>query len=346
MFCYSEEIIMFHVKTVSFFFTLLLTLLLTVLYLPQRVQAYSTGSCSACGQTCGPTCQSGNANNYHCSQGDLCGVQANQYKYSCSWTCPPTGGGGGGGGGGGSCTVGGHFTFNGTKPSVAQFYAWYNNGTQVHFTVNPDANGNWTSSPPAGSNVFGGCNVSKGWTCKPGGAYVYQQNPCNSTISNWNFTVSKATPTVTPTPKASPTLSPTPSTTPTPSETPTPTLTPSPSPTPNPVCVCKSDNTCDTTCSFDEYPDVTYTTPLNCSREAGIVGPTPDSAGKTAYCQRNLRTKGDVDGDGTVTNTDYYYYVSAVNRGGLPLAANPDINGDGVVSVTDGNIIVKTLAAQ
>lgn len=114
------------------------------------------------------------------------------------------------------------------------------------------------------------------------------------------------------------------------------------SPTPNPLCLCSNDS-CSTVCTFDKYTDVTYHSPIKCSRELNTVGPTPDAPMKTNYCQRIQRTLGDVDGVNGVTSDDYFYYVSAVNGGGIPAFVNADANGDGLASIDDRAIIVKTL---
>lgn len=136
--------------------------------------------------------------------------------------------------------------------------------------------------------------------------------------------------------------------TPSPTVTSSPSATPVLSPTMNPNCQCRSDNICswDPICIFETYNDVSYAKYIKCSREVNIVGPTPDTATKTAYCQRPQRTKGDVDGADGVTNTDYFYYVSAVNGGGVPAFVNADVNGDGLASVDDRAIIVRTLKEQ
>ncbi len=150
-----------------------------------------------------------------------------------------------------------------------------------------------------------------------------------------------------PTNRPKPTKTPTPKPTTPPAASPTPTVTLAPSPTVNPSCVCKTDESCDASCSFDYYSDVTYTKPPKCSRESSIPGPTPDATGKTGYCQRNLRTKGDVDGDGVITSTlDYFYFVSVVNGGGIPSFVNADINGDGLVSPNDRDILIRSLHGQ
>jgi len=52
---------------------------------------------------------------------------------------------------------------------------------------------------------------------------------------------------------------------------------------------------------------------------------------------------GDTDGDSVVTSLDLGYYSNAVNGFHIPAGVNPDINGDGVVSVEDRNIIIKSI---
>ena len=44
-----------------------------------------------------------------------------------------------------------------------------------------------------------------------------------------------------------------------------------------------------------------------------------------------------------VDNTDYLYYVTAVNGGKIPPNINLDFDGDGAVGVTDRTIILKKL---
>jgi hypothetical protein len=64
---------------------------------------------------------------------------------------------------------------------------------------------------------------------------------------------------------------------------------------------------------------------------------------KNNYCTRYYRTTGDADGNNAVDNLDYFYYVRFVNGGQVPDEINPDFNGDGVVSVSDRKIVVRTL---
>lgn len=115
-----------------------------------------------------------------------------------------------------------------------------------------------------------------------------------------------------------------------------------PTPTVNPACAC-ANNACTSQCLFNKYNDVSYNSSILCSREVSILGPTPGATDKTSFCQRFLRTLGDVDGNGVVDNFDYLYYVAAVNGGGIPTFVNPDVNGDGLTSPSDRSIIVRTI---
>jgi hypothetical protein len=73
---------------------------------------------------------------------------------------------------------------------------------------------------------------------------------------------------------------------------------------------------------------------------------TPSIDNKNSWCRRPKRTQGDVDGNGIINTMDYFYYVAAVNGGKVPTNANPDVNGDVEVGVTDRNIIIQSLSAQ
>lgn len=125
-------------------------------------------------------------------------------------------------------------------------------------------------------------------------------------------------------------------------------LTPAPTLPPNTItptvplepatCVCKSDDTCDSSCLYNATPSGA----LKCSRES-VIGPTPDQAAKDTYCKRYYRTAGDVDGSNTIDDADYFYYVRVVNGGTVPAEINADVNGDGVVSPSDREIIANAL---
>jgi hypothetical protein len=73
---------------------------------------------------------------------------------------------------------------------------------------------------------------------------------------------------------------------------------------------------------------------------------TPSTDNKNSWCQRPKRTQGDVDGNGIINTTDYFYYVAAVNGGKVPTNVNPDVNGDGEVGVSDREIIIRSLTTQ
>jgi len=143
-------------------------------------------------------------------------------------------------------------------------------------------------------------------------------------------------------PAEEPTLPPEPTLTPTvtPIISPTPTSV-VPSPTINPACTCDTGDVCNTACTFEKFTDVNYISPLKCYLSPSLF-PTPP-VDKNSWCQRGLRTKGDADGSGVVNNTDYFYYVAAVNGGQIPVNVNPDFNGDGEVGSIDRTIVTKSL---
>lgn len=136
-----------------------------------------------------------------------------------------------------------------------------------------------------------------------------------------------------------PTAKVTPSITPTKAiETPTVTPTSLPVPTQPATCVCKADDSCDSSCLSFSTPSAA----LKCTRES-VIGPTPDQAAKNLYCKRYYRTSGDVDGNNKIDSLDYFYYVRVVNGGQVPADINADVNGDGVVSPSDRAIIVQNI---
>jgi len=112
-------------------------------------------------------------------------------------------------------------------------------------------------------------------------------------------------------------------------------------PTTNPSCLC-SNNICSNTCTFTKDSTVTYPNNISCNREI-ILGNTPTPNEKNLYCNNTKRLIGDADMSGNVDNTDYIYYVRAVNGGVIPANIFPDANGDGVVSATDRAIIVRNI---
>ncbi|MFH0864525.1 MAG: dockerin type I domain-containing protein, partial [Candidatus Gottesmanbacteria bacterium] len=114
--------------------------------------------------------------------------------------------------------------------------------------------------------------------------------------------------------------------------------TPIPTETGTPGCGCSSDlctDVCPVNQLANQFSDVSYTNPMKCSREASIVGPTPSADNKGTYCQHSLRPKGDADGNGVVDQNDYAVYLRAVLGAPIAALANPDFNGDGVVSPAD-----------
>ena len=123
---------------------------------------------------------------------------------------------------------------------------------------------------------------------------------------------------------------------------PTPTVG-APTPTVNPDCKCNALNTCNNKCTFEKYDDVTYNANIKCGLSKNMFQSNPTDADKNAWCRAALRTKGDADGDGTVTFKDYFYYVTAKLGFKIPATVNPDFNGDNVVDTKDREIIIKSL---
>ncbi len=113
-----------------------------------------------------------------------------------------------------------------------------------------------------------------------------------------------------------------------------------------PTCECQADNNCYGSCVFERFSEtgiITYANSIKCDRGPNIIGPTPQEEIKNNYCKRTLRLKGDVNGDGVINITDMMYYSSVVNGGGIPAIVNPDVNGDGTISQIDRFIIVEGL---
>ena len=133
----------------------------------------------------------------------------------------------------------------------------------------------------------------------------------------------------------------------------TPITTPTPLPptaTPVPGCLCSTDgistdnNYCASVCAFDKFsPPITYPNSIKCSLSSSLFPTPPSLSDKNSWCQRNMRTKGDADGNSIFNTTDYFYYVAAVSGGIIPMTANPDFDGDGAVSNLDREIIIKSL---
>ncbi|MFN4213058.1 MAG: dockerin type I domain-containing protein, partial [Microgenomates group bacterium] len=135
-----------------------------------------------------------------------------------------------------------------------------------------------------------------------------------------------------------------------PTNTPTPTPTQTPTPTPNPNCTCLSEGFCGNNCPVNDQSNywegalaanISYTRPMRCglnNNNIYINNPTNDQINQ--FCQRNLRPKGDVDGDGKINFlTDYLYYVQAFSGGKIAANINLDVNGNGEVTPDDGTII-------
>jgi len=125
--------------------------------------------------------------------------------------------------------------------------------------------------------------------------------------------------------------------------TPTPTET-VPTPTDNPNCKCNALKNCTTQCQFDKFSDVTtYSNTIKCGLADSGFQTVPTADNKNSWCRVEKRTKGDADGDGSVTFKDYFYYVTAKLGFKIPPTINPDFNGDNVVDTKDREIIIKSL---
>lgn len=110
--------------------------------------------------------------------------------------------------------------------------------------------------------------------------------------------------------------------------------------TPIPGCDCV-ESACTSVCAFPTPgPGNMYVSPYKCA-------PTNSSATldlKKVFCQRQLRAKGDTDGNGKINLVDYDYYRRAVLLDdAIPTNINADANGDGEVGTTDGMIILTSL---
>ncbi len=103
-------------------------------------------------------------------------------------------------------------------------------------------------------------------------------------------------------------------------------------PTPDPLCVCGTDDICNTAhCTFEG----SSSTQIKCSRETSVAGPTPGADHKKSYCQRPRRTKGDANGDYVVDQNDYAIYLRAMLGVSIAASDNPDFDGNGMVSPAD-----------
>ena len=185
--------------------------------------------------------------------------------------------------------------------------------------------------------------------------YVGDDDDTYLYIDNINMREGGITPTPTRTPTPTPTKTPTPTPTktptPTPTKTPTPTPTKTPTPTPNPNCYCDNSlNLCAAVCPVNQRANywteaenngVSYTNRMKCIlSNVRFYTTVPDTTQKNNNCNRSLRPKGDVDGDGRVTFLgDYANYVHIFSGGKIDHHINPDVNGDGSVTPEDGLVI-------
>lgn len=113
------------------------------------------------------------------------------------------------------------------------------------------------------------------------------------------------------------------------------------------TCHCGTNSNC-SSCIFEKISSFSYSNPVKCDLLSSLFPQAVSLADKDSWCNRSYRTLGDADGlvdtqGKRVTQADYYYYVSAVNGGKIPVTVSPDFNGDGLVSPEDRLIIVYTL---
>ena len=272
---------------------------------PQLTPGMGGGPCSANGDwgRCG-------SNN--------CNLDSKSYCNGTTWECrwDP-----------GNCNIGGGFDCTQCGNKIADSPAKGSNwdGQNGATCYRPENNGAACCSCVDGNNECHGY-----WDCQNGNTYAFECTQRAPGQVCGPAEVPTSTPVPTGIPTATPVISPTP--------TPTSTV---PSPTINPACTCDTGDVCNTACTFDKFTDVNYTSPLKCYLSSSLF-PTPPTS-KNTWCQRGLRTKGDADGSGVVNNTDYFYYVAAVNGGQIPANVNPDFNGDGEVGATDRTIVTKSL---
>ncbi len=115
-------------------------------------------------------------------------------------------------------------------------------------------------------------------------------------------------------------------------------------------CRCLSSGVCHNSCPVNisrnywngaTAENISYTKPMKCGlNNNNIYLTSPNDNQKNQFCQRYLRPKGDVNGDGQVVFLiDYLYYVQAFSGGKVASDINLDVNGDGEVNPDDGTII-------
>jgi len=112
-------------------------------------------------------------------------------------------------------------------------------------------------------------------------------------------------------------------------------------------CECDVAQNCSTTCPYSRYdtvqlPGVIYNNPIRCSLSDTRFISVPTATNRNAWCARSERTKGDTNGDGHVNGVDSADYQNFVMGRKISPNSNPDVNGDGKVSIEDRDIIIKT----
>lgn len=190
-------------------------------------------------------------------------------------------------------------------------------------------------------------SASTSWTLSTG---VGVKKVCVKFINATGSAVCGANIQVVAVPSPTITLTPSPTVTPGgPTVTPVATATPAPSPTqPSLPCLCNTNNTCTMTrCTFSKYTNITYANPIKCKPLIAtkyVSNALPSSGQETDWCRRPQRTKGDANGDDVIDLVDYFYTLTVANSiAKIPPTINADFNGDGLVNVTDKQIVIRSI---
>lgn len=100
-------------------------------------------------------------------------------------------------------------------------------------------------------------------------------------------------------------------------------------------CECGSGDTCSSACTFNKNGTMRYSNTIKCSLSSDLFSSAVSQDHKNAWCNRQLRTKGDASGDGVVNLLDYFYHISALSGGKIPRTVNVDYDGNGILNSVD-----------
>ena len=294
-------------------------ILLTIFLIYPSKKFVSAVSCRADEQACGNVC-------CDVRTGERC---VDSSKNKCS----------GGGGGGSSGTAAAAVITCTDQCSVSCEQCSYEGGCQL-------AGGSWITR-----------RCDKGYCSKScGGGTCYQDDPNNAIACHAQSCNTQACPTPIPTNTPIPTATPTPT-----GAAPTVTISPTipvSTPTNVPGCICDTTaNTCATVCPVNQTlnkwsgataANISYTTPMKCMlANVNYFTTTPPVTQANPNCNRNMRPKGDANGDGAINFLgDYLNYVRLFSGGKIASDINPDINGDGLITPDDGTIIRSNMVQQ